>query len=111
MMKPRAAHRHSFPIAATSAALPSAENQSQSRRGFARSPSIKAHGSVAKGNATFLTECSFGVAHDKLVQIITDVQPFEPYWESLNSIDLSQKLLESTARLKEFLPNLVDVNL
>ncbi|KAF4581538.1 hypothetical protein EYR40_009823 [Pleurotus pulmonarius] len=58
------------------------------------------------GNATFLTECSFGVAHDRLVQVITDVQPFEPHWEELSHIDLSEKKIESVARLKEFLPHL-----
>jgi hypothetical protein len=57
-------------------------------------------------NATFLTECSFGVAHDRLVEVITDVQPFSPHWEELSSIDLSNKRLESVARLKEFLPRL-----
>jgi hypothetical protein len=57
-------------------------------------------------NGTFLTECSFGVAHDRLVQVITDIQPFEPHWESLKSIDLSKKSIESVARLKEFLPQL-----
>ena len=59
-----------------------------------------------RGNATLLTECSFGVAHDKLVQVITDAQPFEPHWEDLSSIDLSKKALDSVARLKEFLPKL-----
>lgn len=58
------------------------------------------------GNATFLTECSFGVAHDRLVTVITDVQPFEPYWEELVEIDLSNKNIESLARLKEFLPKI-----
>lgn len=62
-------------------------------------------------NATFLTECSFGVAHDKLVQVITDVQPFEPHWEGLSSIDLSKKSLDSVARLKEFLPKLDSLTL
>jgi len=57
-------------------------------------------------NGTFLTDASFGVAHDKLVQIITDVQPFEPYWENLTDIDLSGKNIESVARLKELLPRL-----
>ena len=57
-------------------------------------------------NATFLTECSFGVAHDRLVEVITDVQPYEPYWEALSSIDLSSQKLESVTRLKEFLPRL-----
>ena len=62
--------------------------------------------SGANANATFLTEASFGVAHDRLVTVITDVQPFEPYWEDLGSIDLSDKRLDSVARLKEFLPQL-----
>ena len=57
-------------------------------------------------NATFLTDCSFGVAHDKLVEVITDIVPFEPHWEGLSSIDLSSRKLESVARLKEFLPKL-----
>ncbi|KAJ8521073.1 hypothetical protein ONZ45_g2183 [Pleurotus djamor] len=63
------------------------------------------------GNATFLTECSFGVAHDRLVQVITDVQPFEPHWEELSHIDLSDKKIESVARLKEFLPHLDSLHL
>ncbi|KIK95798.1 hypothetical protein PAXRUDRAFT_826650 [Paxillus rubicundulus Ve08.2h10] len=62
-------------------------------------------------NATFLTECSFGLTHDRLVQVITDVQPFEPNWEDLNSIDLSRKALDSVARLKEFLPRLDSLTL
>ncbi|BEJ01381.1 hypothetical protein CcaverHIS631_0600630 [Cutaneotrichosporon cavernicola] len=63
------------------------------------------------GDQTFLTECSFGVAHDRLVQLITDVQPFEPHWETLKAIDLSDKGVESLARLKEFLPRLDEANL
>ncbi|GAA5940524.1 uncharacterized protein JCM15063_002361 [Sporobolomyces koalae] len=62
-------------------------------------------------NATFLTECSFGVSHDRLLQFITDVEPFEPNWEGLRSIDLSGKKAESVVRLKEFLPKLDEVNL
>lgn len=62
-------------------------------------------------NATFLTECSFGVAHDKLVQVITDVYGSEPYWEHLKVLDLRGKLVDSVARLKEFLPELENVNL
>ncbi|WVF70606.1 hypothetical protein IAT40_005398 [Kwoniella sp. CBS 6097] len=63
------------------------------------------------GDATFLTECSFGVAHDKLVELITDVQPFEPHWEQLKSINLKGKGADSVARLKEFLPLLDEANL
>ena len=63
-----------------------------------------------KANATFLTECSFTVSHDRLVQVITDVEPFEPYWETIGTIDLSKKNIESVTRLKEFLPKLDSLN-
>lgn len=51
------------------------------------------------------------MSHDRLVQVITDVEPFEPYWEQINSIDLSKKNVESVARLKEFLPKLDSLSL
>lgn len=78
-------------------------SQEISERVSSRSHSVSR---MSGRNATFLTECSFGVAHDRLVEVITDVQPFEPYWEQLSSIDLSKKNLDSVARLKEFLPRL-----
>ncbi|TYJ56366.1 hypothetical protein B9479_002914 [Cryptococcus floricola] len=62
-------------------------------------------------DATFLTECSFGVAHDRLVEMITDAEPFNPHWEKLKSINLKGKGADSVARLKEFLPNLDEANL
>lgn len=73
-----------------------------SRGGLSRYTYAKLH----PGNATFLTECSFAVAHDKLVELITEVQPFEPHWEVLTTIDLSGRGADSVARLKEFLPAL-----
>jgi hypothetical protein len=84
------------------------------RRVPARSQHSTSHSvtvGVSQPNATFLTEASFGVAHDKLVQVITDLQPFEPYWEELGSIDLANKNIESVARLKEFLPQLHTLSL
>ncbi|WWC66241.1 uncharacterized protein I206_100142 [Kwoniella pini CBS 10737] len=63
------------------------------------------------GDATFLTECSFGVAHDRLVELITDVHPFEAHWENLKSVNLKGKGADSVARLKEFLPALDEANL
>ncbi|KAG8981599.1 hypothetical protein FRB93_008526 [Tulasnella sp. JGI-2019a] len=57
-------------------------------------------------DGTFLTEASFRVTHDQLVRVLTSVQPYEPYWEELKSIDLSRKGLDSLTRLKEFLPSL-----
>ena len=88
-----------------------------SRRSFARSQSVRARpvrtprSNSAKLNGTFLTECSFGVAHDRLIKVVTDVQPFEPHWELLNQIDLSNRKLDSVARMKEILPNLDTLNL
>jgi protein NUD1 len=83
-------------------------NEGSSRRTLSRTHSRKPPSSVANNvaNVTFLTECSFGVAHDRLVQILTDVQPFEPYWEELSSLDISGKNVDSVARLKEFMPKL-----
>jgi len=72
------------------------------------SPSVN---NTNNANATFLTECSFGVAHDRLVQVITDIEPFEPHWEDLVSVDLSNRNIDSVARLKEFLPKLDSLNL
>ncbi|GJJ15557.1 hypothetical protein Clacol_009835 [Clathrus columnatus] len=62
-------------------------------------------------NQTYLTECSFGVSHEKLVHIITDIHPYIPHWEQLAEIDLSGKGIESVARLKELLPRLDKVHL
>ncbi|KIP01656.1 hypothetical protein PHLGIDRAFT_112861 [Phlebiopsis gigantea 11061_1 CR5-6] len=85
----------------------STRGREMSRRTFSQSLSARSPATKPSGrNATFLTECSFGVAHDRLVQVITDVQPFEPYWEALSAIDLANKNLDSVARLKEFLPRL-----
>lgn len=64
-----------------------------------------------RANGTFLTECSFAVSHDRLVKLITDVHPYEPSWETLRSIDLSNKGADSLVRMKEFLPMLDEANL
>ncbi|KAL4249278.1 Cell Division and Infection-Related Protein [Abortiporus biennis] len=89
----------------TGAVVGSPERDISRKFSFPRPGSAKSSKLIG-ANATFLTECSFGVSHDRLVQVITDVQPFEPYWEELSAIDLSKKNLDSVARLKEFLPRL-----
>ena len=45
------------------------------------------------------------------MEIITDVHPFVVNWEEMTEIDLEGKGAGSVARLKEFLPKLVEVNL
>lgn len=66
---------------------------------------------TTRADATFLTECSFGVSADKLVQYITTVEPFEPAWERLRSISLAGKKVESVVRIDEFLPSLNELDL
>ncbi|TKY87104.1 hypothetical protein EX895_003781 [Sporisorium graminicola] len=60
---------------------------------------------------TLLTDASFNFAHDKVLEAITDVEPWEPGWDELQTIDLSRRRLESCVRLKEFLPVLEEVDL
>ncbi|KAI3611006.1 sin component scaffold protein cdc11, partial [Moniliophthora roreri] len=95
---------------------PSASVARSPRRVFSRSEAFKSpnrtnNASMKNANATFLTECSFGVTHDRLVQVLTDVEPFEPYWEEMLRVDLSGKNLESVVRLKEFCPSLIEVKM
>lgn len=79
----------------------------QSATSFANS-TLAWHRQPLPANATILTECSFAVSHDRLVQILTDVMPFEPDWQNMTRIDLSGKGVDSVVRLKEFLPKLDD---
>ncbi|KAF8208591.1 hypothetical protein K438DRAFT_1812522 [Mycena galopus ATCC 62051] len=108
---PRASGSGSSMVSTAPSASASASNASASgsrSRVFSRSHASR---SVGHNNGTFLTECSFGVAHDRLVEVLTDVEPFEPHWENLGTVDLSDRRLESAARLKEFLPSLDALNL
>lgn len=104
----RASGSGSSLVSTAPSASAASASASTSRRVFSRS---RAHRSVGAANGTFLTECSFGVAHDRLVEVLTDVEPFEPHWEGLSTVDLSNRRLESAARLKEFLPALDALNL
>ncbi|KAK9896537.1 L domain-like protein [Cystobasidium minutum MCA 4210] len=69
------------------------------------------HRKPLNANATILTECSFGVSYDRLLRVLTDVVPFEPSWKDLDHVNLRERGLESVVRLKEFLPNLDEINL
>ncbi|KAJ7023187.1 hypothetical protein C8F04DRAFT_1306139 [Mycena alexandri] len=67
---------------------PASASASSSRRTFSRSHAQRSGGG-GNANGMFLTECSFGVAHDQLVEVLTDVEPFEPHWDALSTVDLS----------------------
>jgi hypothetical protein len=79
--------------------------------GGARSFHYSGRRPLNPGDATFLTECSFGVARDHLVELITSVHPFVVNWEEMETVDLEGKRAGSVARLKEFLPRLREANL
>ena len=64
------------------------------------------HWKPLPANTTIMTECSFGISHDKLVQVLTDIAPMEPDWKNLRKIDLSNRDVDSLIRLKEFCPKL-----
>lgn len=90
---------------------PKSSNSNASSTSSSRSSPRTLQRTTAAADATFLTECSFGVSHDKLLKLLTDVEPYEPYWEALKSIDLAGRQAESLVRMKEFLPSLDEANL
>ncbi|KAF8305207.1 L domain-like protein [Clavulina sp. PMI_390] len=58
-------------------------------------------------NQTILTEASFAITEDRLVQVITQVQPYEPHWEQLSEIHLAGFGIESVTNMKHYLPSLL----
>ncbi|KAI8448078.1 hypothetical protein BY996DRAFT_4591942, partial [Phakopsora pachyrhizi] len=68
---------------------------------------------TSNGNSltTGTSECSFGLNYERLIKLISDLEPFEPYWSSIKVIDLSSRRLESVVRLKEILPLLDQIDL
>lgn len=55
------------------------------------------------------TGASFRLTKDKLVELLTDVAPWEPDWQTLKKIDLRARRLESCIGLSEHLPNVEEV--
>lgn len=58
-----------------------------------------------------IDDYSFELNYSKLIKIITDFEPFEPFWNSIKTINLSNKLLDSVIKLKEILPFLDQIDL
>ncbi|KAH9824344.1 hypothetical protein DFH28DRAFT_1118169 [Melampsora americana] len=76
-----------------------------------RKVSSSSSGGGGQGERTFLTDCSFGMSREKLLKLITDIEPYEPMWDQLKVLDLSGKRIESVVRLDELLPRLDQVDL
>ncbi|KAI9728585.1 MAG: hypothetical protein M1834_007613 [Cirrosporium novae-zelandiae] len=55
-------------------------------------------------------EASLSQAIDHLVRSITDVEPYEPYWEYIRSLDISKKGLVTLLMLSEFCDRIEDLD-
>ncbi|KAJ9210411.1 hypothetical protein DTO166G4_7968 [Paecilomyces variotii] len=53
---------------------------------------------------------TFALAAEDLIKHITDVEPYEPYWEDIRRLDLSKKGLITLHRLNEFCPRLEELD-
>ncbi|KAK9457221.1 hypothetical protein V1511DRAFT_528513 [Dipodascopsis uninucleata] len=67
---------------------------------------------AARHDATAVSqlESSFSIAVHNLVKILSDIQPFEPYWEDISMLDMQSRDLETLVRLEEWCPRLLDLN-
>jgi Leucine-rich repeat (LRR) protein len=55
-------------------------------------------------------ECSFSLATEELVKKLTDVEPYEPYWEYIRQIDLREKGLITLHMLNDFCPRIEELD-
>ncbi|KAK9317709.1 hypothetical protein V1522DRAFT_404006 [Lipomyces starkeyi] len=55
-------------------------------------------------------ESSFSIAVQNLVKILSDIHPFEPYWQDITILELQGRDLETLVRLDEWCPQLLNLN-
>ncbi|KAK9236044.1 hypothetical protein V1525DRAFT_457979 [Lipomyces kononenkoae] len=55
-------------------------------------------------------ESSFSIAVQNLVKILSDIHPFEPYWQDITVLELQGRELETLVRLEEWCPQLLHLN-
>ncbi|KAH0564759.1 hypothetical protein GP486_001853 [Trichoglossum hirsutum] len=55
-------------------------------------------------------ECSFSLATEELVKRLTDVEPYEPYWEYIRQVDLREKGLITLHMLDDFCPRIEELD-
>ncbi|KAK9369369.1 hypothetical protein V1509DRAFT_620582 [Lipomyces kononenkoae] len=60
--------------------------------------------------AVSLLESSFSIAVQNLVKILSDIHPFEPYWQDITQLELQDRELETLVRLDEWCPQLLHLN-
>ena len=66
-------------------------------------------GDMTTGDRSLGTQASFRVTRDKLIELLTDVAPWEPDWHSMRTLDLRARRLESCIGLAEHMPALDEV--
>lgn len=66
-------------------------------------------GLSAAAERSGVSEASFRVTRSKLIEILTDVAPWEPDWATLRHVDLRARRVESCISLAELLPRVESV--
>lgn len=69
------------------------------------------HGDDTPWDVTMRAEPSFTIAEERVLHVLTDVVPWQPDWENLTVLDISNRRVETIVKLHEFCPSLLDVNL
>ncbi|RPB19630.1 hypothetical protein L211DRAFT_842532, partial [Terfezia boudieri ATCC MYA-4762] len=70
------------------------------------------HANVGKGKQPSMKsiEHSFSVAQDNLVRHLTDVEPFEPYWEYMKFLKLNDRKILTIHGLHEWCPRIEELD-
>ncbi|KAF8421573.1 hypothetical protein EV426DRAFT_704755 [Tirmania nivea] len=70
------------------------------------------HADVGKGKQPSMKsiEYSFSVAQDNLVRHLTDVEPFEPYWEYMKFLKLNDRKILTIHGLHEWCPRIEELD-
>ncbi|KAF8251595.1 hypothetical protein K440DRAFT_595759 [Wilcoxina mikolae CBS 423.85] len=55
-------------------------------------------------------EASFSIAQSNLVKHLTDVEPYDPYWDFIKCLKLSDRKLETLYTLNEFCPRVAELD-
>lgn len=61
------------------------------------------------GDRSALSQASFRVTRERLVELLTDVAPWEPDWARLQRVDFRARRLESCIGLEDYVPNAEEV--
>ncbi|KAA8899943.1 hypothetical protein FN846DRAFT_892298 [Sphaerosporella brunnea] len=63
-----------------------------------------------KPTSTKAVEASFTIAQQNLVKHLTDVEPYDPYWDFIKCLKLSERKLETLHSLNEWCPRISELD-